>query len=328
MPLELEPGLIRALALGLPLLLCLGAWVLDPPQGRRLGGVIAATLWVFATLYPVQLLAIQQGWWTFDAVGGTLRTFPVDLWLGWAVLWGALPALFSARVPLAAILGLALLYDAAFMPLCAPIVQLTPTWWWGEAIALLVCLLPAQLLARWMQSQHHLWARASMQAIVTGLVLIWILPDAVLTQTNGNWNHWQAQPHWLNGLLLLGLFVVSVLGLWAVGEFVQRGQGTPFPYDPPARLVTTGPYALAANPMQICAVLFLLLWGAFLGSAWIAFGLTGAIYFYNIGFAAVHEKEELELRFGRRWLAYRRFLARHSLLSAFSRRFYTPRRGA
>lgn len=40
-------------------------------------------------------------------------------------------------------------------------------------------------------------------------------------------------------------------------EFVARGNGTPYPWDLPEQLVTTGPYAYLANPMQVSAVLIL-----------------------------------------------------------------------
>ena len=57
----------------------------------------------------------------------------------------------------------------------------------------------------------------------------------------------------------------ALLGLAAVQEFAVRGSGTPVPFDPPKRLVTTGPYAYVRNPMQLSAALVMLGWGAILG---------------------------------------------------------------
>ena len=70
---------------------------------------------------------------------------------------------------------------------------------------------------------------------------------------------------WFQALMLPG-----VLGLCAVQEFVKRGGGTPIPYDPPCKLVTSGPYAYLRNPMQVSAMLVLLLLGIILRSYWVA----------------------------------------------------------
>jgi len=45
-------------------------------------------------------------------------------------------------------------------------------------------------------------------------------------------------------------------------EFARRGGGTPYPWDPPDRLVTSGPYAYVRNPMQLSTTLIMLLAGA------------------------------------------------------------------
>ncbi|HSP17590.1 MAG TPA: isoprenylcysteine carboxylmethyltransferase family protein [Thermoanaerobaculia bacterium] len=54
------------------------------------------------------------------------------------------------------------------------------------------------------------------------------------------------------GLLLAG---------WCALEFAWRGFGTPAPFDPPRRLVISGPYRFVRNPMYVGAGI------AFLGEA-------------------------------------------------------------
>ena len=52
----------------------------------------------------------------------------------------------------------------------------------------------------------------------------------------------------------LGWIVVAIgaaVGLPCVWEFAWRGLGTPAPFDPPRRLVISGPYRFVRNPMYI-----------------------------------------------------------------------------
>ncbi len=101
------------------------------------------------------------------------------------------------------------------------------------------------------------------------------------------------------------LAVPAVLGISAVCEFARRGGGTPVPFDPPKRLVTTGPYAYIANPMQTAMTLVFLGWGALLGSWWVIAAAAMAIV-YSAGIAAWDEGRDLRARFGDRWIVYRR----------------------
>ncbi|HEX9163118.1 MAG TPA: isoprenylcysteine carboxylmethyltransferase family protein [Thermoanaerobaculia bacterium] len=48
-------------------------------------------------------------------------------------------------------------------------------------------------------------------------------------------------------VLLIGLTIAS----WCAFEFAWRGFGTPAPFDPPRRLVISGPYRFVRNPMYV-----------------------------------------------------------------------------
>ncbi len=71
-------------------------------------------------------------------------------------------------------------------------------------------------------------------------------------------------PRSLSILLALPLFLAAFIFIgWSVLTFL-RAKGTPVPFNPPPRLVTTGPYAYVRNPML--TGVFALLFG--LGVKW------------------------------------------------------------
>lgn len=107
----------------------------------------------------------------------------------------------------------------------------------------------------------------------------------------------------------LGLQLAAVLGLSAVQEFSCRGRGTPCPFDPPQRLVVSGPYVYVANPMQVCKVLCLFFWGFFLGSSWVVLG-SFVYLIFTAFWTAPREDRNLERRFGEPFRSYRTSVGR------------------
>jgi len=83
-------------------------------------------------------------------------------------------------------------------------------------------------------------------------------------------------------------------------EFVERGEGTPIPYDAPKRLVTSGMYRYVANPMQLSCGVVMLGWAALLCNWWMALAAAMAII-YSAGIAEWDEGRDLERRFGSAW---------------------------
>jgi protein-S-isoprenylcysteine O-methyltransferase Ste14 len=234
---------------------------------------------------------------------------PIELLAGWMLCWGALPVLLAPRARLAFVVAAAAGFDLLVMPRCAPVISLGPDWLIGEAIALAICLVPAQLLARWTRDQRHLVGRALLQVSFAASIL-WFVPAIVFRygDAHGGGQGWRIllayDPRWLQ-IALQVVLIAAVPGVSAVQEFVQRGHGTPIPFDPPRRLVTTGIYAYLANPMQLSAACTLLLWGALLRNAWVASSSVMALI-YGVGVAAWDEDRDLAARFGDRWRAYRR----------------------
>ena len=298
-------SILRAAALYVPLLLTAVAWLAWKPNRRERAAAMLATAWNVPALLVLHAAARRFGWWGYGVTDATLAGFPIDLYLGWAVAWGALPSLLGRRAPVAVLVAFAVAVDVIAMPRLTPVVQLGETWLIGEIAAILTCLVPAQLLAVWTRRDSHVLRRAALQAIAFAGLLLGVLSAVILQQSGGSWSALTARPAWLTGMLLQLLLVPALLGVSAVQEFAIRGHGTPVPFDPPKRLVTTGPYAYVRNPMQLSAALVMLGWGAALESWWVAAGAVMAVL-YGSGFAAGDEHGDLDRRFGHSWRAYAR----------------------
>jgi len=94
---------------------------------------------------------------------------------------------------------------------------------------------------------------ATYAALFIGFVLVF-LPGEVLRRSG------IARPASLGVPQLTGMAVGAVgagIALWCVVTFALIGRGTPAPFDPPRRLVVTGPYRFVRNPMYVGAALAL-----------------------------------------------------------------------
>ena len=209
---------------------------------------------------------------------------PLDLLFGWMFLWGVVAPLAAPRASLIAVGACAAIVDVFVMPLCAPLVALGPTWLVGELVAIAIALGPGLLLARWTAQDRRLPARAFFQMMCFAALTLVILPGIIFAHTDGSWSALADGSARTLALQLQVVAIPALLGISAVQEFVERGHGTPLPFDAPRRLVTTGPYAYVANPMQLSAALLLLTWGAVLHSWWIALGGVMS-WIYGVGLA-------------------------------------------
>lgn len=274
------------------------------PTQRTIAGAVLATFWNLPALLLLHVAALRSGWWSFDARGGLLLGMPVDLYLAWACLWGAIPALAFPNAPLVRVVGVALAADLVLMPLAAPVVRLGSSWLVGEAFGLLLALGPGALLGRWTSQNRCLAGRAALQVVTfSGLVLL-VVPAIVMDATGStiaNPLTWPAADISIAAQLLA---IPAIVGLTAVQEFAARGHGTPVPFDPPTRLVTSGIYTYIRNPMQLSAIVFVMLLGLLLRNPWLA--VAGIVaHVYAIGFAGWDEDEDLRRRFGGAWTQYR-----------------------
>lgn len=302
--LELSVGQQRAAVLLIPFLIAGATILVAAPTKRMVAGAFVASLWNLTTLTLANLVAVHMGWWTFNAHGALVMGLPFDVLLGWAVWWGAALFLaFSGRYLLLAFIA-ALWIDLVAMPRLAPLVELGGNWLWGEALVLAACFLPGWLIASFTARDEHVGWRTAAQALITGILMFVMLPAVILEHAGRSvWEAWQ-WPAWQQSLLFNALLIPIVVGLAGSQEFAERGHGTPIPFDPPKRLVVTGPYAYVANPMQICVVLSLLVLGIAYQSLLLA-AAAGMAVIYPLGVVRWHHAIDLEPRFGAAWRTYR-----------------------
>jgi len=306
----IEPHLlVRTVSVYIAALLTAAVWLWRRPGRRAVAGALLSALWNVPAVLALNLVAARAGWWHFDARGGLLLGTPVDLLLAWSCLWGAVPALACPSLPVALVAALALGVDLILMPAAAPVVALGPAWLAGEALGLAAAFVPGQLLARWTMRDEHLTGRATLQMLAFAGLMLLVFPAIAIEGSNTTWVNPMSRPSWQLGLIAQMLALPALLGMTAVQEFVTRGGGTPVPFDPPVRLVTSGAYAYIANPMQLSGVMLLIGLGVGLQNVWVAAAGVMA-HIYSLGLAGWDEGEDLRGRFGDDWTRYRRAVPR------------------
>ncbi|MFN0025874.1 MAG: methyltransferase family protein [Acidimicrobiales bacterium] len=295
--------IVRAAALYLPITLAMALVLHRRPDRRRSAAAVVAVVWNLVALLALNILAQRVRWWTFTTNTAVVADIPVDLWIGWALLWGAVPLLASSdRLML---IGVALFAaDLVLMPLAAPVVTLQSTWLIGELCFVATCLVPGLTLGRWTAQDTHVRGRASLQLVAFGGLLLFVLPTLIFTITGEDWAALTARPRWQFVVAAVIAAPAGAMAIQAVREFAVSGHGTPLPLDPPRRLVITGPYAYVANPMQVGGTFILAGWGVLVDSmAVVAAAVMGAVF--SIGVAAWSEGGELSQRYDQDWTRYR-----------------------
>ena len=110
----------------------------------------------------------------------------------------------------------------------------------------------------------------------------------------------------LNKILSVPFFLLAIFLIgWSVGNFL-RAKGTPVPFNPPPRLVTTGPYHYTRNPMLTGVFSLLFGFGTFFGSVSLFFIFTPLFIYINYWEIKSIEEPELEKRLGKDYIKYRK----------------------
>ena len=114
---------------------------------------------------------------------------------------------------------------------------------------------------------------------------------------------------------IAGLMVATLgalLVVWCVLTFVANGKGTPAPFDPPRRLVVSGPYRYMRNPMYFGAGLAISGAALFYQSILLLAYASAFLLFFHV-FVVFFEEPALQRTFGDDYESYSRQVRRWGL---------------
>lgn len=298
-------SLARTALLLAPVLLAMLLLVSIRSTPRQATAAMLGGLWQLPALLLLNLVAQQLGWWRFQPDAVSVLGLPVDLWIGWSIWWGPIAVLASRRLPMALVIAGMVIADVVVMPLLKPLVVVGENWLVGEAACVLFALLPALALGRLTEIDRKPVLRTCFHALGWGGYMLLVLPSCVLAWEGRDYVEALAQASPLRWMVGLVIGLPSLLIGWAAAhEFALVGRGTPIPYDPPKRVVTSGPYASIANPMQVTSALVMASL-AILTNSSAAWALPVTFLVFDGIFAAWYNRAHIALAMPEDWGRYR-----------------------
>lgn len=148
------------------------------------------------------------------------------------------------------------------------------------------------------------WRLIKAIIILPGTVLVFI-PAAILFFSKGT-RYAPDLQYPIEMTFFLALAIAAAGGYLAVRTsslFTRSGDGTPAPWDPPQKMVVTGPYRYVRNPM-ITGVILILLGETVLLNSWPLLLWMVVFLVGNMLYLPFIEEKGLEKRFGTPYVEY------------------------
>lgn len=279
--------------------------ILFPLTPRQATAALLGGLWQLPALLVLNMAAQGFDWWRFQPDAIAVLGLPVDLWIGWAIVWGPVAVILSQRVPPVLMIVTFVAADIVSMPLLEPLVVLDRGWLVGEAVGILFCLVPCLVLARLTETDSRPVVRTCFHGLGWGGYMLLVLPACVLAWEGRDYIAVLESASALRWIVALTIGLPCLLIGWAAAhEFALVGRGTPVPYDPPKRVVTSGPYASIANPMQITSALVMASLAILTGST-AAWAIPVTFLIFDGIFAAWYNRTHIALAMPEDWAEYR-----------------------
>ncbi len=301
---HLDPVLLKSAILLLPFVATGIALAVDRPDYFQRVGLLLALLLNIPYLFLLNIFAKKTGWWVYLESANEWHGTPIEIVLGWAIFWGVfLPWVFRSSNVLFTI-AIALAMDLWLMPELSGLFVLGEYWLLGEFSALVLVLLPSLLIFKLTWKRQHVLARAFIQSLIWGGWIVFLIPEIVLQLEGKSLFDLFTMETSRILLFLSGMAVSMLIGYLALYEFATAGSGTPIPFDPPQKLVSSGVYSVVANPLQISTLgMFICIMFAY-ESYIILLPIAGLILYSEI-FVRWHHSIDIEIRFDNAWREYR-----------------------
>ena len=108
--------------------------------------------------------------------------------------------------------------------------------------------------------------------------------------------------------IVISVFLIAlgcVIAGWTYAAFA-RTRGTPIPFSPPPKLITTSLYAHVRNPMFIGGFLVLEGFGVLFGLLSLIIIFAPLLMLFYAFYVKAVEEKELEMKFGQEYLEYKK----------------------
>lgn len=296
--------MLKALILLLPVASLIFLLALKLPKFNQAVAILLGVLWNIPYLILGNILAIKMGWWTYAQSSHHFYTIPIELLIGWAVLWGALLPYALQKLHWIFPIAFALLIDLYLMPELKTLFSLGENWLIGETVLICTCLIPSLIIHRIYSPKRVVGLRALAQSFIWGGWIVFLIPAAILHYEGKEIFDILHLTGWKQTTFINAMAFSMFIGYAALHEFAKAGKGTPIPFDPPEYLVTTGPYAYLANPLQTSTLLMQLCLVIAMQSLWLL-TMPLALVIYSEVFVKWHHKIDIEKRFGQDWKTYK-----------------------
>jgi protein-S-isoprenylcysteine O-methyltransferase Ste14 len=294
--------IIRNCLVGITLLFLL-VLILKKEQKPDLNwAIFYSTLWVLLSLLTVNWICIELGFWHFNEKQIIKGLMPYDLLFVWVIVWGTLvPFIFKGSKIL--ITSIVLLWmDILFMPYLETlgIITLGKYWLVGEILLILFVFIPASFWSKLSLTRKHTGLRSLFQFISMGIIFCLGIPFITLIYFPQplNFTMW-----YIPYVVQLG-FIIVLPSIIALIDLYEKGNGTPFPFDPTTKIVRTGVYAYIRNPIQWSLTFFFIPLAIFYSSPILLIGLVVSVA-YTLGVSNPQEFDAMEERFGVEWNKYK-----------------------
>ncbi len=138
---------------------------------------------------------------------------------------------------------------------------------------------------------------------IADVLIPWLILSGGKTLAFPTFGPWQA-------LGLIFILAGAAIAAWVCVDFIRYGRGTPAPFDPPRHFVHRGLYRWVRNPMYLGAGLLIPIGEAiYFGSLWLVVYAIIVMLILHL-YVIYREEPELERRYGRPYLKYKRNVSR------------------